>query len=51
MRFCRTVFISLLMIGGSVAAFPETVQTNVQLPGLVSDGMVLQRHTEINIWG
>lgn len=27
------------------------LSANIQLPKLISDGMVLQRHTELNIWG
>lgn len=26
-------------------------RTNIKLPGLISDGMVLQRNSQVEIWG
>ena len=40
------IFTSLLLF-----TLPLFVQANVKLPVLVSDGMVLQRDTELIIWG
>jgi sialate O-acetylesterase len=42
--------LSLLLLGALALAGP-TVQAELKLPALVSDGMVLQRDLELPIWG
>lgn len=43
-KYIRTVWILLIFLSAQINA-------QVSLPGLVSDGMVLQRNTNVKIWG
>ncbi|UOQ77348.1 hypothetical protein MUN84_01075 [Hymenobacter sp. 5516J-16] len=41
----------MLAVLGSYLLAPTDTKAQVRLPKLVSDGMVLQRDTNVNIWG
>lgn len=45
-QFIRLLILSIVLISSSVS-----VRGTIKLPGLVSDGMVLQRDSKIIIWG
>ncbi len=50
MRIGRPVFVSILC-GISVILGAPRLSADVRLPGLLSDGMVLQQGMKVNIWG
>ncbi len=47
----KKIFIYILLISLFLYISPVIVKGDVKLPGLISDGMVLQRDTKLNIWG
>ncbi len=49
MKFSQKIFLSILCL--SVLLIFQTVFSEVRLPRLISDGMVLQRDTNVKIWG
>ncbi len=48
-RMLSRVSLLLILVGLAVAPWPATA--DITLPKLISDGMVLQRDTELDIWG